>query len=88
MFAAAGTASILHVSAEVAVCAQRLALAASGRDAVKPQKRNPAEVLKPLKKRGESHLSAARFVGQPARLPKRRLKKDTTTHTSNSYKQL
>ena len=31
---------------------------------------------------------AARCVGQPARLPKRRLKKDTTTDTPNFYKQL
>jgi hypothetical protein len=40
---------------------QRLALAASGRDADEARKRNPAEVLKPLKKRGDSHLSVARF---------------------------
>jgi hypothetical protein len=41
---------------------QRLALAASGRDADEARKRNPAEALKTAKKRGESHLSAARFV--------------------------
>lgn len=44
--------------------AQRLALAASGRDAEKARKRNPTEALKTAKKRGDSHLSAPRCVGQ------------------------
>jgi hypothetical protein len=39
--------------------AQRLALAASGRDTGNARKRNPAEALKTAKKRGDSHLSAA-----------------------------
>jgi hypothetical protein len=42
--------------------AERLALAASGRDADNARKRNPAEALKTAKKRGDSHLSAARCV--------------------------
>jgi len=43
---------------------QRLALAASGRDADPARKRHPAEALKTAKNRAESHLSAARCVGQ------------------------
>jgi len=46
----------------VKLVAQRPALAASGWDAYNARKRNPAEVLNPLKKRVESHLSAARIV--------------------------
>ena len=42
--------------------AQRFALAASGRDAVNAWVWGSAQALKTLKKRGESHLSAARFV--------------------------
>ncbi len=36
----------------------------------------------------ESPASGACFVGQPARLPKRWLKKDTTANTPNFYTQL
>jgi hypothetical protein len=39
-------------------------------------------------KRAEFQLCGAHFVGQPARLPIRRLKKDTTTNTPDFYKQL
>jgi len=38
--------------------AQRLALAASGRGTDPARKRNPAEELKPLKKRADFHLLA------------------------------
>ena len=44
--------------------AERLALAASGRDANQAWKQDSAEALKTAKNRGESHLSAARCVGQ------------------------
>ena len=43
---------------------QRPALAASGREADKARKRNPAEALKTAKKRGESHLSAVSMKAQ------------------------
>jgi len=38
---------------------------ATGRDADKARKWISVEVLNPLKKRGDSQLSTARFVGQP-----------------------
>ena len=60
--------------------AQRFALAASGRDMEQARKRNPAEALKPLKKRGESHLSAARCVRRFLLCKTRRLKKDTAAN--------
>ena len=41
-----------------------------------------------LENAAESHTSGARFVGQPAGLPERWLKKDTTTNTPNFYTQL
>jgi hypothetical protein len=43
------------------------------------------EARKILENATESPASSARFVGQPARLPIRRLKKDTTTNTPNFY---
>jgi hypothetical protein len=46
------------------------------------------EARKMLENAAESPASSARFVGQPPRLPKRRLKKDSTTNTPNFYKQL
>jgi hypothetical protein len=46
------------------------------------------EARKMLENGAESHQSAARFVRQPLRLPKRWLKKDTTANTPNFYTQL
>jgi hypothetical protein len=46
------------------------------------------EARKMLVNRAESHTSGARFVRQPARLPKRRLKKDSAANTPNFYTQL
>ena len=43
---------------------QRFALAASGWDADKAWEQKKLEAREMLEKRGESHLSAARFVGQ------------------------
>ena len=48
---------------------QRPALAASGRDADTAWEQDSAEALKTAKKRGESHLSAARCVGRLALIP-------------------
>src|SRR5687768_4045239 len=48
----------------VRIACQRLALVATGRDAEQARKRNPAEALKPAKKRGESQLSTACCVGR------------------------
>ena len=62
------------------MAAQRLALVATGWDADKAQKRNSAEVLNPLKKRGESQLSTARRVGQPACARDSLPENDTTAH--------
>jgi len=47
----------------VTFSAQRLALPASGRRADSLSKQDSAEAKKTLKKRAESHLSGARFVG-------------------------
>jgi len=38
--------------------------------------------------RADSHTSAARFVRQPARLPERWQKKDTTANAPNFYTEL
>jgi hypothetical protein len=46
------------------------------------------EARKILVSRDESHLSGARFVRQPLRLPKRWQKKDTAAKTTNFYTQL
>ena len=43
------------------------------------------EARKMLENAAESHTSGACFVGQPARLPERWQKKDTTTNTPNFY---
>jgi len=46
------------------------------------------EARKMLENAAESHTSGARFVGQPACLPERLLKKDAAANTPNFYTQL
>jgi hypothetical protein len=58
----------------------------AGRDSLREQEK--PEARKMLENGAESHQSAARFVRQPARLPKRWQKKDTTANTPNFYTQL
>jgi len=67
---------------------QRFALAAGGRDEIRFESRKKPEARKMLENGAESHQSAARFVRQPLRLPKRWLKKDTTAKMTRFYTQL
>jgi hypothetical protein len=46
------------------------------------------EARKMFENAAESHTSGARFVGQPACLPERLLKKDSAAITPNFYTQL
>ena len=46
------------------------------------------EARKMLENAAESHTSGARFVRQPARLPERWQKKETTANTPNFYTEL
>jgi len=57
------------------LAAERFALPASGRAWTLPGSRKKPEARKMLLNRADSHLSGARFVRQPLRLLKRRLKK-------------
>jgi len=58
----------------------------AGRDSLREQKK--LEARKMLENAAESHQSGARFVRQPARLPKRWQKKDTTANLTKFYTQL
>jgi len=55
-------------------------------DSLREQKK--LEARKMLVSRDESHQSAARFVRQPLRLPKRWQKKDTAANLTGFYTQL
>jgi hypothetical protein len=46
------------------------------------------EARKMLENAAESHTSGARFVRQPARLPRRWQKKDTTANMTRFYNEL
>ena len=61
---------------------------AVGRAEIKLQEQDSVRARKMLENAAESPPSSARFVGQPACLPKRRLKKDSAANMPNFYTQL